>query len=95
MKLLPLHKKLSFPLKISLGFLVTFTEEILDGKLHFLCSVLYYTETINKDFVKITKKLYLKPTETKTETRKLSELVDWYKDQKSIDKIRSQMNGEK
>ena len=41
-----LHKKLSFPLKISSGNvtksaadLVTFTEEIFNGKLDFLCSV--------------------------------------------------------
>ena len=46
---LPLHKKRSFPLRIStvnmshlqyIDGLVTFTEEILHGKLHFLCSVL-------------------------------------------------------
>ena len=36
---LTLHKKWSFPLRISSVNLVTFTEEILDGKLHFLCSV--------------------------------------------------------
>ena len=43
-----LHKKWSFPLRICLlnvtnlqktANLVTFTEEILNGKLHFLCSV--------------------------------------------------------
>ena len=33
-KLSPLHKKRSFP-----AYLVTFTEEILNGKLYFLCSV--------------------------------------------------------
>ena len=33
-----LHKKSSFPLRIS-SVNVTFTEEILNGKLHFLCSV--------------------------------------------------------
>ena len=37
------HKKRSFPLRISsvnaTAGLVTFTEEILNGKLHFLCSV--------------------------------------------------------
>ena len=45
---LTLHKKWSFPLRISLVMwpnpefpadLVTFTEEILSGKIHFLCSV--------------------------------------------------------
>ena len=38
---LSLHKKWSFPLRISsvTAELVTFTEEILNGKLHFLCSV--------------------------------------------------------
>ena len=43
-----LHKKSSFPSRFSLEnvtkstvspVLITFTEEILDGKLHFLCSV--------------------------------------------------------
>ena len=39
--ILSLHKKLSFPLRISAenADLVTFTEEILDEKLHFLGSV--------------------------------------------------------
>ena len=34
------HKKWSFPLRIS-SDLVTFTEEIRNGKLHFLCSVAF------------------------------------------------------
>ena len=46
-----MHKKWSFPLGISsvnvtkpqkFADLVTFIEEILDGKLHFLCSVVWY-----------------------------------------------------
>ena len=42
-----MHKKLSFPLRICLvnvtksTALVTFTEEIRNGKLHFFCSVNY------------------------------------------------------
>ena len=43
-KRLPLHKKWSFPLRISsvnveTADLVTFTEEILNGKLYFLCTL--------------------------------------------------------
>ena len=38
-----LHKKISFPFRIYLvnvtADLVTFTEEILNGKLNFLCSI--------------------------------------------------------
>ena len=50
-----MHKKRSFPLRISsvnvtkfavsCGF-VTFTEEILTGKLHFCCSVIKISETL-------------------------------------------------
>ena len=44
---LTLHEKWSFPLRISLvnvtADLVIFTEEILNGKLHFLCSVINST----------------------------------------------------
>ena len=36
-RLLSLHKKMKFSIKD----LVTFTEEILNGKLHFLCSVFF------------------------------------------------------
>ena len=41
-KILALHKKWSFPLRISSANVkdfFTFTEEVLIGKLHFLCSV--------------------------------------------------------
>ena len=52
---LSLHRKLSFPLqissvnvtKVSCG-LVTFTEEILDGKLYLMCSVLLYLKKCKK-----------------------------------------------
>ena len=37
-----LQKKWSFPLRVSSVDLVTFTEEILNGKLHFLCSDAFY-----------------------------------------------------
>ena len=40
-----LHKKWSFSLRISsanVADLITFTEEILNGKLHFLCSDYYF-----------------------------------------------------
>ena len=54
--LLPLHKKLSFPFRISsvnvTKSAVSFgsTEEILNGKFHFLCSVPYVVHT-TKPFV--------------------------------------------
>ena len=38
----PLHKKWHFPLRKFSADLVTFTEEILNGKIHFLCSELSY-----------------------------------------------------
>ena len=55
---LTLHKKWSFPWRISsvnviksAGNLVTFTDEILNGKLHFLCSA-KYAEYINCSYCK-------------------------------------------
>ena len=52
-------------------------------------------DTMNKYFVKITKKLKFKPTETEIKELSPSEILDKYKDHQSILKIRSQMNGEK
>ena len=45
--LTPLHKKWGFPLRISqeTADLVTFTEEILNGKLQFFCAVLFIVES--------------------------------------------------
>ena len=41
-KVKSLHKKCSFPLRIS-SVNDSFTEEIINGKLHFLCSEYFYT----------------------------------------------------
>ena len=46
----PLHKKWSFPLRISSVDLVTFIEETFDGKLHFLCSVTLSWHFDNKQY---------------------------------------------
>ena len=44
-----LHKKWSFPIRIfSVADLVTFTEEILNGKLHFLCVSNTYKTNLTK-----------------------------------------------
>ena len=51
-------------------------------------------DAINKHFVKITKKLKLRPTETETNELTLSEILDRYKDHQSIVKIYSHMNDE-
>ena len=53
------------------------------------------TDTMNKYFVNMSKKLKLKPTETEINHFSLSEILDKYKDHQSIVKIRSQMNDEK
>ena len=54
-----LHKKWSFPLIVS-SVNVTFTEEILDGKLHFLCSDSSYYLMSNLNAVpKVLIKTYL------------------------------------
>ena len=64
LKAYALHKKWSFPLRISsvnvtksqeTADLVTFTEEILDGKVHFLCNYGFHVDAsqlihdLNKD----------------------------------------------
>ena len=47
MGLCPFLKNLSIPQKTA--HLVTFTEEILNGKLHFLCSdMIKHTQTVNQ-----------------------------------------------
>ena len=48
-----LHKKWSFPLRVSSvnvipAYLVTFTEEILNGKLHFLCIAMDRFENLQR-----------------------------------------------
>ena len=50
-----LHKKWKFPLRVSSGNektvdLVTFTEEILNGKLHFLCSAMSFGDDHLNDY---------------------------------------------
>ena len=53
------------------------------------------SDTMNKHFVNITKKLKLKQSEAEIIERSLSKILDKYKDHQSIVKIRSQMNDEK
>ena len=52
-------------------------------------------DTMNKHFVKITKKLKLKQSETEINEVSLPQILNKYKDHQSIVEIRSQMNGEK
>ena len=52
-------------------------------------------DTMNKHFVKITKKLKFKQSETEINEVSLPQILDKYKDHQSIVEIRSQMNGEK
>ena len=52
-------------------------------------------DTMNKYFVKITKKLKLKPTEIETNELTMSVILDKSKDHQSIVRIRSRMNGRK
>ena len=53
------------------------------------------TDTMNKHFVNITKKLKFKQSETEIDELLLSEILDKYKDHQSIVKMPFQMNGEK